>query len=630
MSFGQLGADAIPDRLVMDYAPTSRAACKACASIIMQDTVRVGEKVRSPWHDGFDTKWHHVKCAVHLSKCVHDFKGFQRLKWSDQMEIADKISPGLAASTAVTEEGKRVSRLNEMVWEAKERLGKVKKEALKELIQENGVFVSEKAHPTAMLHGIADGLINGLLPPCPWCSGKSLELEGTLLRCYGYVNGATHCTYKSSAPPPSGCPELFGAAAAPVKTEPSLLHKRVGPWVITPVIERALKGWQPPADAPVHRLTGGAPSASASSSSVAAGAAGAAGAEAKATGGKKRASAAASAAAADPPSEDEDGVEDADTMVGMAFACIGTLHPGTAELQEIIEEHGGTFVSGSIGDASIITHLIASAAEARKPPGKQAIKYATAREAGVPIVSADYVLALANERAWFEDDDGDGAEEVEASGGGRGRGGGVGRSGSGGESAAMAIDVDTEEDEPAGAAENLNALKVPELRERCKELGLESTGKKADLLDRLTQHAATAAQPPAPPAKKRKAAGGGAAKAEGAGGSSSGAAPKPSTRVFGAALRQRKHMSTYLLEGGPGPKLPSVATLVAARALRAERDADKAPKPRQKLPTIQPHSELVSVDPEAEMGTASIYVDEWNLAYNTRLNLMDIRTGVNK
>ena len=30
------------------------------------------------------------------------------------------------------------------------------------------------------------------------------------------------------------------------------------------------------------------------------------------------------------------------------------------------------------------------------------------------------------------------------------------------------------------------------------------------------------------------------------------------------------------------------------------------------------------------MGTAAIYVDSYNLAYNCTLNLMDIRTGVNK
>ena len=100
--------------------------------------------VRSPWHDGFDIKWSHLKCGYRLGKCVHDFKGFQRLKWSDQVELAEKISPGSGAATAATVEGKRVARLNEMIWEAKAQLAKCPKAALKELIEENGVYVSEK------------------------------------------------------------------------------------------------------------------------------------------------------------------------------------------------------------------------------------------------------------------------------------------------------------------------------------------------------------------------------------------------------------------------------------------------------------------------------------------------------
>ena len=95
-----------------------------------------------------------------------------------------------------------------------------------------------------MLHGIADGLICGKLPKCPWCDGRSLELEGNLLRCYGYQNGSTHCTYKSCVAPPDGCEELFGSVAAPTRTDPALL-KREGPWKLTPTIERALKGWKP-------------------------------------------------------------------------------------------------------------------------------------------------------------------------------------------------------------------------------------------------------------------------------------------------------------------------------------------------------------------------------------------------
>jgi hypothetical protein len=162
----------------------------------MVDTVRIGEKVKSPWHDGFDTKWHHDGCAVRKAQCVHDFKGFQRLKWSDQIALAEKLSPGAAAAPP-SAEMKRVQRINEMVWDVKERIGKMKKEALREIIEENGVFVSEKATPVGMVHGIADGLVCGRLAACPWCKGHSLEQEGSLIRCYGYINGSTHCTYKS-------------------------------------------------------------------------------------------------------------------------------------------------------------------------------------------------------------------------------------------------------------------------------------------------------------------------------------------------------------------------------------------------------------------------------------------------
>lgn len=289
MSFGTHGASAIPDRLSVDYAPTGRAACKACGSNIAQDSVRVGEKVKSPWHDGFDIKYYHAKCGLGKGQCVHEFKvparlserpqcptapaplphtrtryrlrtdsqGFQRLRWADQLEIAARYTPGIA-SAAPTDEMQRVKRLNEHVWEVKDKLAKVPKAALKELIQLNGVWVSDKATPAAMIHGVADGLVGGLLKPCPWCKGHSLEREGNLLRCYGYMEGSsTHCVYKSCDTPPAGCTELFGSAAAERRTEPALLE-RGGAWVLTEPLKRALKGWAPPSEAAVTPGSAGA------------------------------------------------------------------------------------------------------------------------------------------------------------------------------------------------------------------------------------------------------------------------------------------------------------------------------------------------------------------------------------
>lgn len=45
----------------------------------------------------------------------------------------------------------------------------------------------------------------------------------------------------------------------------------------------------------------------------------------------------------------------------------------------------------------------------------------------------------------------------------------------------------------SGPADNLSSLKLAELRERCSELGLSTTGKKAELAARITDHLAAAA-----------------------------------------------------------------------------------------------------------------------------------------
>ena len=52
MSYGKLGEAGIPNRFRVEYAPTSRGSCKGCGGIIAENTPKLGEKVRSPFHDG--------------------------------------------------------------------------------------------------------------------------------------------------------------------------------------------------------------------------------------------------------------------------------------------------------------------------------------------------------------------------------------------------------------------------------------------------------------------------------------------------------------------------------------------------------------------------------------------------
>ena len=659
MSYGQLGDAAIPDRLACDYAPTGRASCKACGSVIGQDTVRIHEKVRSPWHDGFDTKYYHQRCGLRLGRCVHDFKGLQRLKWVDQLSLADSFMPGFSAKAPSTEQ-KRVERLNEMVWEVKAVLEKFPKAALKEVLELNGVYCSDKATPAGMLHGLVDGLVCGLLPACPWCGGQSLEMEGSLVRCYGYVSGSTHCAYRATVPPLGG-QELFGSAATDKQAEPAVLQ-RTRALQMTPALTRALKSWKLPMDAPVRQLgSGGGGANSNGGGNGSSGGGGGGGA-----GGRGVAAATDDEPVDEPvdePSADEEGVDAADTMLGMRFASIGTLRPPAAELKEIVTAHGGTWVEGAIGDGSIITHLIASEAEVRKPVGKRSAKYSAALEGGVPIVSAAYVLALAGELPEEDAQDEIGGEEAVPVPK-RARGAADKGAGSSGD----AIDVDALEEEPMEVVEDereakeeeeeeeeeeaLASLKVAELRAMLSAKGLEVSGRKAALVQRLVD-CRTAKR-----AKTGTGLAGGIVAASGVadGGASGGskrrlpsnasaAAPKgegiaatvppakPASRPAGprpsgVLLRQRKHMAAYLLAGELGPKLPSVASGV--REAAAREAAAPQPKPRVKLPTIMPGSALLTVDPEAAMGDASVYVDEYNLAYNVVLNDADLRTGVNK
>jgi len=143
----------------LPQAPTSRASCKTCGCPIQEDTVRCGEKVKSPWHDGFDVRWNHAKCLVpaqgRRGSTCHDFKGLQRLRWSDQVRIVEM----LGGSVGTDAETRRIARLNEMVWEVKALLAKTPKKVLFELLDANGVFHSLKATPVGMVHGVADGLV---------------------------------------------------------------------------------------------------------------------------------------------------------------------------------------------------------------------------------------------------------------------------------------------------------------------------------------------------------------------------------------------------------------------------------------------------------------------------------------
>lgn len=75
-------------------------------------------------------------------------------------------------------------------------------------------------------------------------------------------------------------------------------------------------------------------------------------------------------------------------------------------------------------------------------------------------------------------------------------------------------------------------------------------------------------------------------------------------------------------------KLPRASIAMAApKSKRAERETAT---PRKLLPPIYPGCALLTPAEGTGLKGPRVYVDEYNLAYNTTLNQMDIRTGVNR
>lgn len=259
--------NSISDRLRLDYAPTSRASCKGCGRGIAQDEVRCGVKVRSAFHDGFDTHFHHAECGMRQGASgPASIKGFGRLRWSDQARLAEALRQPLDSSKPAVA---KVKRLTELVWQVYDLIASVSKKQLREALDANDRFVTDKMSPYDLAYTIADGVVCGLLPPCPFCKCTALVGEGGQIRCSGFAAGTTTCTFTAVLE------SVFGGAVDP--EEKSLRVARCGAFELTAPLARALKSWAMPKDAPAAALVGGAagagavagPSAAAGSSSAA-------------------------------------------------------------------------------------------------------------------------------------------------------------------------------------------------------------------------------------------------------------------------------------------------------------------------------------------------------------------------
>eukprot|EP00923_Selenidium_pygospionis_P048188 GHVN01083003.1.p1 GENE.GHVN01083003.1~~GHVN01083003.1.p1 ORF type:complete len:1108 (-),score=235.99 GHVN01083003.1:259-3582(-) len=184
----------IPDEFVVDYAPTGRAVCKRCGTGISQDTVRFGRKVRSPWHDGFDIQYNHLKCGYSYAPSLDKVKGWQALHWRDIERCAKYYSTALDGEHPKIQECKETAA---MVWKLRKELGSLTMKPLKSILDLNEIFYREDKMKAYEAVGIvADGLLLGLLPACPICETNALRQTGQEITCGGWISGATKCAFK--------------------------------------------------------------------------------------------------------------------------------------------------------------------------------------------------------------------------------------------------------------------------------------------------------------------------------------------------------------------------------------------------------------------------------------------------
>ncbi|TPX56602.1 hypothetical protein PhCBS80983_g04451 [Powellomyces hirtus] len=80
----------------VEYAKSGRANCKGCRSPIAQGSVRIATLVRSPFFDGLQPNWHHLRCILKKAEGrringVENIHGFSNLRWEDQQMLKEKI-----------------------------------------------------------------------------------------------------------------------------------------------------------------------------------------------------------------------------------------------------------------------------------------------------------------------------------------------------------------------------------------------------------------------------------------------------------------------------------------------------------------------------------------------------------
>ena len=157
---------------------------------------------RSPHFDGFEWKFYHIRClpAKALKAGLAGFAPGFALKHSDQVAFYEKLGLEVPKKDLSQEE----SALEQVYEYAKQMVEEpLTGKQVESMLQANGTKVGDGKEKIPKINQylmIADGLLNGRMPPCPLCKGvhsRQLQVGGFFQEptvfCNGWFNPSTRC-----------------------------------------------------------------------------------------------------------------------------------------------------------------------------------------------------------------------------------------------------------------------------------------------------------------------------------------------------------------------------------------------------------------------------------------------------
>lgn len=361
----------IIDPYSVDYAPSGRAACKVCSSLIADKKMRFCQKTWSPFHDGFDMKYSHFACGVKKVDRIEDLKGWQGLRWKDIQRVAKAFDESIDDTHL---EVNKYKKWNEILWSFKDQLAdsSLGLKALQPILDTNNrYYVEKKLKVVNAIDVIADGLLFGRLPPCPLCECEALTQLGPEYKCSGWISGATKCTFHWV---------LFYLTApdVPVLNEanPGVKEEeldRVGLFAL-PESTKLLpffSKWKPPVIAPgIKRF----------------------GSPLKCTATGEKAPSVQRKQVFDSEEEDERDVPKGKELCGLTVSSIGNTVPLRKELILLVEKHGGRYVDYL--DNFVRFLLVGDDIGA----AKETKRYQDAVSLGIPVMHCSFINALVSRK----------------------------------------------------------------------------------------------------------------------------------------------------------------------------------------------------------------------------------------